>query len=62
MQNVKQEAGRHHVLAEIRKNFNSKKRLTVESPTTTKRYKITPDDEDDATDVHTKLATTECPH
>lgn len=62
MQSVKQEPGRTDVLAEIRKNFNSRKRITEEAHTAVKRCRIAPSDSDDTTDVHTKLAATECPY
>ena len=64
MQSVKQEPGRTDVLAEIRKNFNSKKRVAEEAHTAVKRCRIAPSDSDDPTEVlvHTKLAATECPY
>ena len=62
MQGVKQEPGRTNVLAEIRKNFNSKKRFTEEPHTAVKRCRIASDDSDKPTEVHTKLAATKCPH
>ena len=63
MQSVKQEPGRTNVvLAEIRKNFNSRKRVAEETDAAVKRCRIAPDDADGTDEVHTKLAATECPH
>ena len=62
MQSIKQEPGRTNILAEIRENFNSKKRVAEEAETAVKRRRLAPDDSDDTTEVHKKLAITECPH
>ena len=62
MQSVKQEPGRTNVvLAEIRKNFNSRKRVAEETDTAVKRCRIAPDHADGTDEVHTKLAATENP-
>ena len=58
MQSIKQEAGPANALAEIRKNFNSKKRAAEEAHTAVKRPRIAPDGSDDTNEVHTKLAAT----
>ena len=63
MQSVKQEPGRTNVvLAEIRENFNSRKRVTEETNSAVKRRKIAPGDVNGTDEVHTKSAATECPH